>query len=171
MTRLIVLGHFFISFILESGLCFFLPLGSINSVYDYCSRKSLFYFLLQIKLRGFLSHTQQLRVAYWGITSIKAQSTSSLGLPSPRSKDAADENQPPTEASGVGRNWVQSMFSRDTASKSNSFSRVRRWGADAGGSGTSSVNIIRFDLTPIVFPFQLIQLHQHGFLSFDFSRK
>ncbi|KAB1212617.1 Myotubularin-related protein 13 [Morella rubra] len=90
-----------------------------------------------IKLRGFLSHTQQLRVAYWGITSIKAQSTSSLGLPSPRSKDAADENQPPTEASGVGRNWVQSMFSRDTASKSNSFSRVRRWGADAGGSAAN----------------------------------
>lgn len=93
--------------------------------------------LLQIKLRGFLSHIQQLRVAYWGITSIKTQSISSLGLLSPRSKDGTDENQQPAEASGVGRSWVQSMFSRDTASRSNSFSRVRRWASDAGNSGIS----------------------------------
>ncbi|KAK4567754.1 hypothetical protein RGQ29_003497 [Quercus rubra] len=90
-----------------------------------------------IKLRGFLSHIQQLRVGYWGVTSIKAQSMSSLGLPSPRSKDAIDEYQQPAEASGVGRNWVQSMFSRDTATRSNSFSRVRKWASDGGSSATN----------------------------------
>ncbi|XP_050256906.1 DENN domain and WD repeat-containing protein SCD1-like [Quercus robur] len=90
-----------------------------------------------IKLRGFLSHIQQLRVGYWGITSIKAQSMSSLGLPSPRSKEATDEYQQPAEASGVGRNWVQSMFSRDTATRTNSFSRVRKWASDGGSSATN----------------------------------
>lgn len=90
-----------------------------------------------IKLRGFLSHIQQLRVGYWGITSIKAQSMLSPGLPSPRSKDATDEYQQPAEASGVGRNWVQSMFSRDTATRTNSFSRVRKWASDGGSSAAN----------------------------------
>ncbi|KAK9996432.1 hypothetical protein SO802_021118 [Lithocarpus litseifolius] len=90
-----------------------------------------------IKLRGYLSHIQQLRVGYWGITSIKAQSMSSPGLPSPRSKDATDEYQQPAEASGVGRNWVQSMFSRDSATRTNSFSSVRKWASDGGSSATN----------------------------------
>ncbi|KAF9592710.1 hypothetical protein IFM89_016942 [Coptis chinensis] len=85
-----------------------------------------------IKLRGFLSHIQQLRIGYWGISSVKIQSASSYGLPSPRSLDAADEDQQPAEASGIGRSWVQSMFSRDTASRANSFSRVRRWTSENG---------------------------------------
>lgn len=93
---------------------------------------------LQIKLRGFLSHIQQLRIGYWGMTSTKAQSVSH-GLASPRS--ATDENQQPAEASGVGRSWVQSMFSRETASRTNSFSRVRRWTSDGGSSGASISNI------------------------------
>ncbi|KAK9277804.1 hypothetical protein L1049_027360 [Liquidambar formosana] len=85
-----------------------------------------------IKLRGFLSHIQQLRIGYWGISSVKAQSMSSYGLPSPHLQDATDENQQPAEASGVGRSWVQSMFSRDATSRANSFSRVRRWTSDSG---------------------------------------
>ena len=87
---------------------------------------------LQIKLRGFLSHIEQLRIGYWGITSTKTQSMSH-GLASPRSP--TDENQQPAEASVVGRSWVQSMFSKDTTSKSNSFSRVRRWTSDSGSTG------------------------------------
>ncbi|OVA05014.1 DENN domain [Macleaya cordata] len=83
-----------------------------------------------IKLRGLLSHIQHLRIGYWGISSMKVQS-SSYGLPSPGSQDAADESQQPAEASGVGRSWVQSMFSRDTTSRNNSFSRVRRWTSDS----------------------------------------
>lgn len=67
---------------------------------------------------------------------MKAQSVSSLALPSPHSKNATDEDQQPTEATGVGRNWVQSMFSRNTTSRSSSFSRVRRWTSDGGNSGT-----------------------------------
>ncbi|XP_010265189.1 PREDICTED: DENN domain and WD repeat-containing protein SCD1 isoform X2 [Nelumbo nucifera] len=77
-----------------------------------------------IKLRGLLSHIQQLRIGYWGISSVKIQSVSPYGLPSPRLQDAADESQQPAEASGVGRSWVQSMFSRDTTSRANSFSRA-----------------------------------------------
>ncbi|KAK9091206.1 hypothetical protein Sjap_024383 [Stephania japonica] len=85
-----------------------------------------------IKLRGVLSHVQQLRIGYWGISSVKPHSTSLHGLPSPHSQDTADESQQPPEASGIGRSWVQSMFSRDTASRGNSFSRVRGWTSDSG---------------------------------------
>ncbi|KAK3013102.1 hypothetical protein RJ639_008644, partial [Escallonia herrerae] len=85
-----------------------------------------------IKLRGFLSHIQQLCVGYWGIYSLKSQSLSSYGLPSPHSQDAKDDSQQPAEASGVGRSWVQSMFSRDTTSRANSFGRVRKWTSDSG---------------------------------------
>lgn len=77
-----------------------------------------------IKLRGFLSHIQQLWVGYWGIYSLKSQSLTPYGLPSPHPQDGTDENQQPAEASGVGRSWVQSMFSRDTSLRANSFSRV-----------------------------------------------
>ncbi|KAL5726231.1 Scytalone dehydratase [Ranunculus cassubicifolius] len=85
-----------------------------------------------IKLRGFLSHIQQLRIGYWGISSVKTQSASSYGLASPRSLGAADEDQQPAEASGIGRSWVQSMFSRETSIRANSFSRVRKWTSDNG---------------------------------------
>ncbi|CAN6717544.1 unnamed protein product [Malus baccata var. baccata] len=77
-----------------------------------------------IKMRGFLSHIEHLLIGYWGITNFKGQSMLSHGLASPRSKDATVENQQPAEASGVGRSWVQSMFSRDTASRTTSLSRV-----------------------------------------------
>lgn len=85
-----------------------------------------------IKLRGFLSHVQQLRIGYWGISSLKSQSLSAYGLPSPRSQDTTNENQQPAEASVVGRSWVQSMFSKDATSRTNSFSRVRKWASDSG---------------------------------------
>ncbi|KEH21371.1 stomatal cytokinesis defective protein, putative [Medicago truncatula] len=90
-----------------------------------------------IKIRGFLSHIQQLRNGYWGFTSTKAQSALALALPSPHSKNAKDEDQQPTEGTGVGRSWVQSMFSRNTTSRSSSFSRVRRWTSDGGNSATN----------------------------------
>ncbi|KAJ1376182.1 WD40/YVTN repeat-like-containing domain superfamily, partial [Sesbania bispinosa] len=90
-----------------------------------------------IKIRGFLCHIQQLRNGYWGVTSMKAQSMLSLALPSPHSKNTKDEDQQPTEATGVGRSWVQSMFSRNTTSRSSSFSRVRRWTSDGGNSATN----------------------------------
>ncbi|KAK4779371.1 hypothetical protein SAY86_006899 [Trapa natans] len=86
-----------------------------------------------IRLRGFLSHIQQVRIGYWGISSVKVQS-SSQGLHSPRTKDNLDEGQAPSVASGVGRSWVQSMFSRDTASRVNSFDRVQRWTSEGGAS-------------------------------------
>ncbi|KAK4479282.1 hypothetical protein RD792_014793 [Penstemon davidsonii] len=74
-----------------------------------------------IQLRGFLSHIRQICIGYWGIYSGKSQSLSLYGLSSPRPQDAADDTHQSSEATGVGRSWVQSMFSRDRAS---SFSRV-----------------------------------------------
>ena len=97
--------------------------------------------MFQIKLRGLLSHIQQLRISYWGVSSVKSQSLLPPGLSSPRPKDATDENEQPAEASVVGRSWVQSMFSRETASRTNSFGRVRKWTSDAGASGISFVSI------------------------------
>ncbi|XP_075503526.1 DENN domain and WD repeat-containing protein SCD1 isoform X1 [Primulina tabacum] len=81
-----------------------------------------------IKLRGFLSHIRQVCSGYWGISSGKFQSAPSYGLPSPRPQDVSDTTQQSSEASVVGRSWVQSMFSRDRAS---SFSRVRKWASDS----------------------------------------
>ncbi|KAI5660173.1 hypothetical protein M9H77_28966 [Catharanthus roseus] len=88
-----------------------------------------------IKLRAFLSHIRQICIGYWGIYSLKPQSVSLYGLSSPRPHDAAAETQQPAEASG--RSWVQSMFSRDTSLRSNSFSRVRRWASDSGNLGAN----------------------------------
>lgn len=96
--------------------------------------------LFQIQLRGFLSHIQQLRIGYWGLSSIKGQSSLSNGMPSPLSKDATNDDQQPAEASGIGRSWVQSMFSREASSRSHSFSRVRKWTSDGGASAMSFIN-------------------------------
>lgn len=85
----------------------------------------------QIKLRGFLSHIQQLRISYWGLSAVKSQSTSAHATPSPHPKDGSDQNQQPAEASVVGRSWVQSMFSRDTSARIN-LGRSGRWTADGG---------------------------------------
>lgn len=89
--------------------------------------------LYQIQIRGFLSHIRQICIGYWGIYSGKSQSLASFGLPSPRPQDTADSAQQSSEASVVGRSWVQSMFSRDRAS---SFSRVRKWASDSDNLGT-----------------------------------
>jgi hypothetical protein len=94
-----------------------------------------FVFLVQIKLRGFLSHIQQIRISYWGISSLKAQSMLCHGLSSPHPKDSMDDNQQPAEASVIGRSWVQSMFSRDS-SRANSFGQARK-GSSNGTSGLS----------------------------------
>ncbi|KAK1307831.1 U-box domain-containing protein 72 [Acorus calamus] len=53
--------------------------------------------------------------------------------------EAADDGQQPAEASGVGRSWVQSMFSRDITSRTNSFSRVRKWTSDSSSAANESV--------------------------------
>ncbi|XP_011072936.1 DENN domain and WD repeat-containing protein SCD1-like [Sesamum indicum] len=73
-----------------------------------------------INLRGFLSHTRQTCIGYWGIYVAKSHSVSSYGLPPPSPKDTTNNTQESSEESGVGRSWVQSMFSR----RAGSFSRV-----------------------------------------------
>lgn len=99
-----------------------------------------------IKLRGFLSHVQQLYSSYWGTYAIKVQSVSPYGLPSPRSQDAQIDTQQPAEASGIGRNWVQSMFSRDASSRA-SASRSRKWNSDSGMLATENGTPHKQDLT------------------------
>ncbi|KAL9170293.1 hypothetical protein ABFS82_04G136000 [Erythranthe guttata] len=89
-----------------------------------------------IQIRGFLSHIRQICVGYWGIYSGKSQSVSSFGLTSPRPQDTADSTQQSSEASVVGRSWVQSMFSRDRAS---SFSRVRQGTTDSATNDNGSL--------------------------------
>ena len=93
----------------------------------------------------------------------------SPGLPSPRSKDATDEYQQPAEASGVGRNWVQSMFSRDTATRTNSFSRVRKWASDGGSSGSPFINITHLYYY-LLFSVN-VSPYQRDLLSSEFSHK
>lgn len=96
---------------------------SWNMIEKIAEKNNLGYKQL-IKLRALLSHIQQVRVGYWGVSTGKAQSLSAHGLPSPHSQDASDESQQPAEASGLGRSWVQSMFSRDRSIRANSFSRA-----------------------------------------------
>jgi len=116
---------------------YFIYLSRFYVLENLTSDNELFLiWLIQIKIRGFLSHIQQLRNGYWGISSTKAQSVSSHGMPSPHPKDAKDENQQPTEATGVGRSWVQSMFTRNPTTRSSSFSHVRRWTSDGSNTGT-----------------------------------
>lgn len=80
----------------------------------------------QIKLRALLTHLQQLRIGYWGVSIGKGQSLPSISMPSPRSHDASDESQQPAEASGLGRSWVASMFSRERSMRASSFSRASK---------------------------------------------
>lgn len=102
-----------------------------------------------IKLRGYMSHIQQLCVGYWGIYSVKSGSLSSLAmLPSPRPQDPTSpitiDNQQPAEASG--RSWVQSMFTRDTTLRANSFTRVRKWTSDPAAkseNGTTGLHKVQ----------------------------
>lgn len=100
-----------------------------------------------IKLRGYLSHIQQICIGYWGIYSIKSHSASSYGFPTPHLQDSADDSQQPTEASGVGRSWVQSMFSRDPSQRANSFSRVRKWTSDGGSLAANEGGTRKPDLS------------------------
>ncbi|KAL0318821.1 UNVERIFIED_CONTAM: DENN domain and WD repeat-containing protein SCD1, partial [Sesamum angustifolium] len=68
-----------------------------------------------INLRGFLSHTRQTCIGYWGIHVAKSHSVSSYGLPPPSPKDTTNNTQESSEETGVGRSWVHSMFSRNRA--------------------------------------------------------
>ncbi|XP_057804973.1 DENN domain and WD repeat-containing protein SCD1-like [Salvia miltiorrhiza] len=68
-----------------------------------------------INLRGYLSHIRQTCIGYWGIHGGKPQFVSSYGLPGPEPQDSPSNIEQGSQASGVGRSWVQSMFSRERA--------------------------------------------------------
>ncbi|XP_020600154.1 DENN domain and WD repeat-containing protein SCD1 isoform X4 [Phalaenopsis equestris] len=110
-----------------------LPDGESWNIIETIAGKNNLGYKQLIKLRGFLSHIHQLRVGYWGLSVWKSQAPS-YGLPSPRPHDSYDESQQQGEGSGVGRSWVQSMFSRDRSLRANSFARVRKWASDSDTS-------------------------------------
>ncbi|KAJ3671152.1 hypothetical protein LUZ60_008578 [Juncus effusus] len=90
-----------------------------------------------IKLRALLSHLQQLRSGYWGAlpppVKIIHQPTGGM-LTSPRESASSDEAHQPAEASGLGRSWMQSMFTRERSLRSSqSFSRASEGKGGAGG--------------------------------------
>ncbi|GLJ48583.1 hypothetical protein SUGI_1024890 [Cryptomeria japonica] len=85
-----------------------------------------------IKLRGLLSYMQQVRQGYWGILPGHSQLLSS-GKHTQQSQDSVDESQQPAEASGLGRSWVQSMFSRDPSIRGNAAGRGQRGASNSGG--------------------------------------
>lgn len=66
-------------------------------------------------------------MVYWGISDLKAQSLSSSGLQSPHFQDATVDCQQPSKASTTARNWVRSMFGRESVLKVNSFSHAPGW--------------------------------------------
>uniref|UniRef100_A0A0E0JKD3 UDENN domain-containing protein n=1 Tax=Oryza punctata TaxID=4537 RepID=A0A0E0JKD3_ORYPU len=108
-------------------------IDSWNMIEKIAERNNLGYKQL-IKLRALLTHLQQLRIGYWGVATGKGQQLPSYGMASPRALDVSDESQQPAEASGLGRNWVQSMFSRDRSLRASSFNRANevKVGATAG---------------------------------------
>uniref|UniRef100_A0A0D9YAT3 UDENN domain-containing protein n=1 Tax=Oryza glumipatula TaxID=40148 RepID=A0A0D9YAT3_9ORYZ len=108
-------------------------IDSWNMIEKIAERNNLGYKQL-IKLRALLTHLQQLRIGYWGVATGKGQQPPSYGMASPRALDVSDESQQPAEASGLGRNWVQSMFSRDRSLRASSFNRTNevKVGATAG---------------------------------------
>ncbi|TVU34208.1 hypothetical protein EJB05_16039 [Eragrostis curvula] len=98
-------------------------IDSWNMIEKIAERNNLGYKQL-IKLRALLTHLQQLRIGYWGIATGKSQPLQSYAMASPRALDVTDESQQPAEASGLGRSWVHSMFSRDRSLRSTSFNRA-----------------------------------------------
>eukprot|EP00249_Psilotum_nudum_P015442 c25331_g1_i1 orf=837-3629(-) len=94
-----------------------------------------------IKLRGLLAYMQQVRQGYWGLFAGHAPSLGSYvhGLQQHQSQSDADESQPPAEAAGAGRSWVQSMFSRDRYVIADG--RTRRGMPDGNISAASTENV------------------------------
>ncbi|KAF8670993.1 hypothetical protein HU200_050269 [Digitaria exilis] len=98
-------------------------IDSWNMIEKIAERNNLGYKQL-IKLRALLTHLQQLRIGYWGVATGKSQPLQSYGMASPHAIDVSDESQQPAEASGLGRSWVHSMFSRDRSLRASSFNRT-----------------------------------------------
>ncbi|CAM6088951.1 unnamed protein product [Calypogeia fissa] len=68
-----------------------------------------------IKLRGILAHMELLKEQYWGTSSTGAQRASTASSLQAPAQDRKDSIPQASEAAGIGRSWVQSMFSRDRA--------------------------------------------------------
>nr|CAB3477410.1 unnamed protein product [Digitaria exilis] len=98
-------------------------IDSWNMIEKIAERNNLGYKQL-IKLRALLTHLQQLRIGYWGVATGRSQPLQSYGMASPHAIDVSDESQQPAEASGLGRSWVHSMFSRDRSLRASSFNRT-----------------------------------------------
>ncbi len=77
--------------------------------------------LVQIKLRGLLSLMKQVGEGYWGLLPEQAVAVHAQQQQQQLDQSRSDVNhQPSSEAAGIGRSWVQSMFSRDRAVQTHS---------------------------------------------------
>ena len=102
--------------------------------------------LCQIQLRAYLSYINQLQMVYWGISDLKAQSLSS-GPQSTHFQDATVDGQQPIKASTLAKNWVRSMFGRESVLKVNSFNHARGWTIETKAAGIFSLTVISCFLT------------------------
>ncbi|BBN12485.1 protein MpSCD [Marchantia polymorpha subsp. ruderalis] len=66
-----------------------------------------------IKLRGILAHLELLSQRYWGTTPTPAPAVTPQPNAEVKEEDRVDSIVPPSETAGIGRSWVQSMFSRE----------------------------------------------------------
>jgi hypothetical protein len=80
------------------------------------TRRSFVLPSLQVKLRGILAHLELLKEEYWGASPAGAQRATTVSSLQSQAQDGSKSIPPsPSEAAGIGRSWVQSMFSRDRA--------------------------------------------------------
>lgn len=98
--------------------------------------------LCQIQLRAYLSYINQLQMVYWGISDLKAQSLSSSGLQSTHFQDAIVDGEQPIKASTLAKNWVRSMFGRESVLKVNSFNHGRGWTIETEAAGIFNLTLI-----------------------------
>ncbi|XP_057519264.1 DENN domain and WD repeat-containing protein SCD1-like [Amaranthus tricolor] len=102
-----------------------------NISYEHC-----------IQLRAYLSYINQLQMVYWGISDLKAQSLSS-GPQSTHFQDATVDGQQPIKASTLAKNWVRSMFGRESVLKVNSFNHARGWTIETKAAAPTEIGTPR----------------------------
>ncbi|KAH9556185.1 hypothetical protein CY35_07G012700 [Sphagnum magellanicum] len=85
-----------------------------------------------IKLRGLLSLMKQVGEGYWGLLPEQAVAVHAQQQQQQLDQSRSDVNhQPSSEAAGIGRSWVQSMFSRDRAVQTHSATAGRPRGSQS----------------------------------------
>ncbi|KAL2624334.1 hypothetical protein R1flu_008579 [Riccia fluitans] len=88
-----------------------------------------------IKLRGILAHLELLSHRYWRSTHTPSKAAAPVLVAQAKVEDHVETVAPSSETAGIGRSWVQSMFSRDRALQAG---RSRNGRDPMGGSSEAS---------------------------------